>query len=242
MGTRKDLRSGERHSPAPRLSRHASRIGLIAVLAVAFWLIREGSASATMPFNPTFDVSVSNANVGVRANVTTVHSVPAGNHLIDSINIFIPIDWQIAAGDTYPAGNAVGQVSGKADMGCNGSVDNLAPGNLINQPLAPTDPSQAAVARSYPVVGKRVAREAAREVNAQTKGREEFVVYDRHHPDWSWIGNCVGRSQQCRMNPASFACGGIDDFYPVRLTRVDDSFGTRMGHANYISKARRAPV
>ena len=64
----------------------------------------------------------------MRANATTVHSVPAGNHLIDSINIFIPIQWQIAAGDSYPAGNVVGQVSGKADKGCNGSVDTLSAG------------------------------------------------------------------------------------------------------------------
>jgi len=71
-----------------------------------------------MPFAPVFDLSVSNANPGVRANVMTVHSVPAGNHLIDSINVFIAIDWQIEAGDTYPAANVVGQVSGKADKGC----------------------------------------------------------------------------------------------------------------------------
>jgi hypothetical protein len=96
-----------------------------------------------MPFTPSFDLSVSNANPGFRANTTTVHSVPAGNHLIDSINIFIPIQWQIASGDSYPAGNVVGQVSGKADKGCNGSLDTLSPGNLINQALAPTDPSQA---------------------------------------------------------------------------------------------------
>jgi hypothetical protein len=51
--------------------------------------------------------------------------VPAGNHLIDSINIFTPIDWQIEAGDSYPVGNVVGQVSGKADKGCNRSVDAL---------------------------------------------------------------------------------------------------------------------
>ena len=103
----------------------------------------DATASATIPFTPSYDLSVSNANPGVRANTTTVHSVPAGNHLIDSINIFIPIQWQIAAGDSYPAGNVVGQVSGKADKGCNGSVDTLLPGNLINQALAPSDPSQA---------------------------------------------------------------------------------------------------
>jgi Bacterial TSP3 repeat len=120
-----------------------SRYALIGSLALAFWFVSDGPASATMPFTPAFDVTVSNANPGVRANVTTVHSVPAGNHLIDSINIFIPIDWQIASGDTYPAGNVVGQVSAKADKGCNGSVDTLTPGNLINQALAPTDPSQA---------------------------------------------------------------------------------------------------
>ena len=116
---------------------------VIAALASALWFADDGTASATMPFTPAFDLSVSNANPGMRANVTTVHSVPAGNHLIDSINIFIPIDWQIAAGDTYPTGNVVGQVSGTADKGCNGSVDTLSPGNLINQSLAPSDPSQA---------------------------------------------------------------------------------------------------
>jgi hypothetical protein len=121
----------------------ALRYAFIAALAATIWLAGDGTASASMPFTPSFDLSVSNANPGMRANTTTVHSVPAGNHLIDSINIFIPIDWQIAAGDTYPAGNVVGQVSGKADKGCNGSVDTLSPGNLINQSLAPTDPSQA---------------------------------------------------------------------------------------------------
>jgi Thrombospondin type 3 repeat len=127
----------------PALSFRTARYALIFALAAVFWLVGNGTASATMPFTPSFDLSVSNANPGFRANATTVHSVPAGNHLIDSINIFIPIQWQIAAGDSYPVGNVVGQVSGKADKGCNGSVDALSPGNLINQALAPTDPSQA---------------------------------------------------------------------------------------------------
>jgi hypothetical protein len=122
-----------------RLARYA----FIAAMAAVLWLAGEGTASATMPFTPAFDISVSNANPGMRANVTTVHSVPAGNHLIDSINTFIPIQWQIASGDTYPVGNVVGQVSAKADKGCNGSVDTLTPGNLINQALAPSEPSQA---------------------------------------------------------------------------------------------------
>jgi len=95
-----------------------SRYVVIAALAAAIWLAGHGTASATMQFAPVFDLSVSNANPGVRANVMTVHSVPAGNHLIDSINVFIAIDWQIEAGDTYPAANVVGQVSGKADKGC----------------------------------------------------------------------------------------------------------------------------
>jgi Thrombospondin type 3 repeat/Bacterial TSP3 repeat len=132
-----------RTGDAPALYRRVSRYALIAALATVFWLAGDGTASATMPFTPSFDLSVSNANPGFRANTTTVHSVPVDNHLIDSINIFIPIQWQIAAGDTYPAGNVVGQVSGKADKGCNGSVDTLSPGNLINQALAPSDPSQA---------------------------------------------------------------------------------------------------
>jgi len=96
-----------------------------------------------MSFTPAFSVSVSDANPGVRANATTIHSVPAGNYLIDSVNIFIPIEWQIPSGDTYPVGNIVGTVSGKADKGCNGSVDALTPGNLINQAPGPTDPSRA---------------------------------------------------------------------------------------------------
>jgi len=124
-------------------ARRTLRCVVIAALAAALWLAGDGTASATMPFTPAFDVSVSNANPGVRANVTTLHSVPAGNHLIDSINIFFPIQWQVAAGDTYGPTDVVGQVSGKADKGCNGSIDTLSPGNLINQALAPSDPSQA---------------------------------------------------------------------------------------------------
>src|SRR5438132_2148958 len=118
------------------------RVALVVVLVAAVWLLGNSTASAA-PFTPSFYLTVSNANTGVRANTTMVHSVPAGNNLIDSINTFIPIDWQIAAGDSYPVGNIVGQVSAKADKGCNGSVDTLTPGNLINQALEPTDPSQA---------------------------------------------------------------------------------------------------
>src|SRR5438093_5314450 len=118
------------------------RVALVLVLVAAVWLLGNSTASAA-PFTPSFQLTVSNANTGVRANTTMVHSVPAGNNLIDSINTFIPIDWQIASGDTYPVGQIVGQVSGKADKGCNGSVDTLTPGNLINQVLEPTDPSQA---------------------------------------------------------------------------------------------------
>jgi hypothetical protein len=33
---------------------------------------------------------------------------------------------------------------------------------------------------------------AAADVNASIEQREEFIVYDRRHPDWSWIG--LGRS------------------------------------------------
>ena len=127
---------------------HVSSLGglryvLTGVLAAVVWLSGDSTASATMPFTPSFDLTVSDANLGARANTTMVHSVPAGNNLIDSINTFIPIDWQIASGDTYPVGNVVGQVSAKADKGCNGSVDTLTPGNLINQALGPTNPSQA---------------------------------------------------------------------------------------------------
>ena len=118
------------------------RVGLVLVSVAAVWLLGNSTAFAA-PFTPSFDLTVSNANTSVRTNTTIVHSVPVGNNLIDSINTFIPIDWQIAAGDTYPVGNVVGQVSAKADKGCNGSVDTLTPGNLINQALAPTDPSQA---------------------------------------------------------------------------------------------------
>ena len=89
------------------------RLGLVLLLVVAVWLLGNSTASAA-PFTPSFVVTVSNANTGVQANTTMVHSVPAGNNLIDSINTFIPIDWQIASGDTYPVGNVVGQVSGQS--------------------------------------------------------------------------------------------------------------------------------
>jgi hypothetical protein len=125
-----------------RVMRVGLRYGFGLLLAASVWLLGDSTASAA-PFTPSFDVTVSNANTGLRANTTMLHSVPAGNNLIDSINTFIPIDWQVASGDTYPVGSVVGQVSGKADKGCNGSVDTLAPGNLINQVLEPTDPSQA---------------------------------------------------------------------------------------------------
>ena len=114
---------------------------LLVIVAIAGALAYD-AASATMPFTPAFDVAVSNANPGVRANTTNVHSVPAGNYLIDSINTFIPIEWQIASGSTYPVGETVGQVIVKADKGCDGSVETLAPGDLLNQALGP-DPSQA---------------------------------------------------------------------------------------------------
>lgn len=114
----------------------------LAVLAAAVWLSGNASASATMPFTPSFDVMVSNANPGASANATTVHSVPGGNHLIDSINIFIPIQWQMSSGTTYPVGETVGQVMVKADEGCDGSVETLTAGSLINQALGP-DPNHA---------------------------------------------------------------------------------------------------
>jgi Bacterial TSP3 repeat/Thrombospondin type 3 repeat len=127
---------------SPRKLRRGLRYAMVLGLTAAVWLTADSTASAA-PFTPAFAVTVSNSNPGVRANTTMVHSVPAGNNLIDSINTFIPIDWQIAAGDSYPVGNIVGQVSAKADKGCNGSVDTLTPGNLINQVLEPMDPSQA---------------------------------------------------------------------------------------------------
>src|SRR3989441_5791800 len=118
------------------------RVALVLALVAAVWLLGNSIASAA-PFTPSFALTASNANTGFQANTTMVHSVPAGNNLIDSINTFIPIDWQIASGDTYPVGNVVGQVSAKADKGCNGSMDTLTAGNLINQALGPTNPSQA---------------------------------------------------------------------------------------------------
>jgi Thrombospondin type 3 repeat len=118
------------------------RFLVIIAMVVSSWLMNNGTAAAT-PFTPTFAASVSNANPGVRSNSTTVHSVSAGQPLIDSVNVFIPIDWQVADGGTYPVGNSVGEVSMKVDLGCNGSVDTLSPGSLINQPLGPQDPSQA---------------------------------------------------------------------------------------------------
>src|SRR5947208_3763180 len=84
------------------------RVGLVLVSVAAVWLLGNSTAFAA-PFTPSFDLTVSNANTSVRTNTTIVHSVPVGNNLIDSINTFIPIDWQIRAGDTYPVGNVVGQ-------------------------------------------------------------------------------------------------------------------------------------
>lgn len=118
---------------APRV-RLRSAAPLIAALVAVLWLAGSGTASAG-GFAPTFDVTVSNANQGVRANVTFTQSVSAGNHVIDSVQTVIDIDWNIAAGDTYPVGNVVGQISMKLDLGCNGSLDTLAPGALINQDL-----------------------------------------------------------------------------------------------------------
>lgn len=119
---------------------------LIALLAAVAIAGGQKPASAAGPFNPASSFAVTNANPGARASVLSIHSVPVGNQLIFALNMFVPPEWQVASGTTYPVDDTLGRVSMKVfqqdfvNGTCSGTEETFS-GDLINDAIDPADPS-----------------------------------------------------------------------------------------------------
>ncbi len=82
-------------------------------------------AGASLPFDPVSAISVSNANPGAIADIVNTHTSPVGQHLLDSVNVFIPNEWTIASDNDVNDGDQVGEVRMDVDENCDSTVDTL---------------------------------------------------------------------------------------------------------------------
>ena len=116
-----------------RIGRETVRLAALAALTAAVVVLAGAAATrASQPFSPALNVTLAPADPGVHGAVTVATSIPAGHHPLDSVSIFVPGAWQVARGQDVPDGQQVGSVVMSADVGCNGSVENLPAEQLID--------------------------------------------------------------------------------------------------------------
>ena len=125
----------QREQPASR--RQGPRLlALLAAVAIVAALANWSTTSASMLFDPSFDISVSNANPGTDTDIINTHTMPDDHHVMASVNILIPNKFGLADA-SIPDFDVVGEVRMAVDLGCNGTVDTMAPAPLVNQPSDP---------------------------------------------------------------------------------------------------------
>jgi len=97
--------------------------GVLGAAAVVF--LSGGMGKASQSFSPSFDVSLASSQTGKAAGVTITSQVAAGQHPIDSVSFFPPTAWYLAGDRQVPDGDQVGILTVSADIGCDGSIDDL---------------------------------------------------------------------------------------------------------------------
>ncbi len=107
-------------------------LSLFATVAIVAFLASRTDTDASQPFAPSFGLSASDPTPGANSDIVNTHTLPAGHHFLDSVNVFIPNDWTVASDNSIPDGDVVGEVRMDVDVNCDGTVDTLAAGDLID--------------------------------------------------------------------------------------------------------------
>ena len=123
----------EKQQPAGKRQR-LLLLALLMAVAVVAALASWRDTSASLSFGPSSAVSVSNVNPGADTSIISTHTVPGGHHLLDSVNIRISNNYTIASDNAVPDFDIVGEVRMDVDLDCDGNVDTLAPGALVEVP------------------------------------------------------------------------------------------------------------
>jgi hypothetical protein len=94
-------------------------LGLTVALGV--WMV----ASVRATYEPTAEITLSDYSAGANADVTMTFDIPPENLLFDSLIMFYPPQWGIAAGDDVDVGTVVGGFSMDSTHGLlNGACSN----------------------------------------------------------------------------------------------------------------------
>ena len=125
----------EKRQPATR-RRRVLPVALLVAAAMAAALVGRTNTEASLPFAPSFDLSVSDANPNAIAAIVSTHNSPDGHHLLDSVSVFIPKVWTIASDGDIDDGDQVGEVRMDVDVNCDSTVETLE-GALIDTAADP---------------------------------------------------------------------------------------------------------
>ena len=112
-------------------------LALLVAVAIIAALANPSSAGATLPFAPSLEVSVGNANPGAITSITNTHTVPGGQHVLDSVNVIVPNSFGLADSN-IPISDVVGEVRMDLDVGCTNVVQPFAAAPLVNFPADPS--------------------------------------------------------------------------------------------------------
>ncbi len=105
-------------------------------VALGVWMV----ATVWATYEPTAEITLSDYNSGVNADVTMDFDIPAENLLFDQLITFYPPQWGIASGDDVDVGTVVGEFSMGAKVGLlNGACSSSLPAScrLLNSATSP---------------------------------------------------------------------------------------------------------
>src|SRR5439155_23971477 len=110
---------------------------LITLASVAFLLNDSSDSSATGPFNPTFDVFVSNPSPSANSNLRIATSTAAGDQALGTWSVFMPAGWDVKGDSQVPDGEVTAQGTMSVDVDCDGSIHTFAPLSLVDTAVFP---------------------------------------------------------------------------------------------------------
>jgi hypothetical protein len=113
--------------------RLTTKAGLLFLAVGAAVLAAVSAVGASMPFNPTLDVTLSDSAPSANSNVTTVTSVASGNHALGTWILQTPVGWKVASGKRVPVGDVVASGTMSVDLDCDGSIEQFGPFELTNR-------------------------------------------------------------------------------------------------------------
>src|SRR3990172_1253964 len=107
-----------------RLRRAGMWFALILTVCLTVMTSEPRIASATQPFLPAYDVTISDPTAGAHSDVRQRTTIPAHHHVIASSVTTIPPGRDIASDQAMPDGAVIGSGSLAIDRDCDGTIEN----------------------------------------------------------------------------------------------------------------------